>query len=100
MKKGESILVGFLVGALTGISFGILYAPEKGTQLRRRLSYRLDKYRNILAGVMEQLIETQEKIVSTAKVEEKKRKEEMIEKAEKLMTEIDDLSHKIKSRVN
>ncbi len=100
MKKGESLLVGFVVGALAGMSLGILYAPEKGTQVRRRLSYRLDKYRNLLAGLMDQLVENKEKFVSTAKVEEKKRKEEMIEKAEKLMTEIDDLSNKIKARAN
>lgn len=100
MKKRESILLGFLVGTVAGMSLGILYAPEKGTQIRRRLSYRLDKYRNVLAGLLDQLVENKEKFVSTAKVEEKKRKEEMIEKAEKLMTEIDDLSNKIKSRVN
>lgn len=100
MKKGESALLGFVIGIFAGVSVGLLYAPEKGTHVRRRLSYRLDKYRNILSGVIDQLVESKQKFESTAKVEEKKRKEAMIEKAEQLMTEIDDLSNKIKSRVN
>jgi gas vesicle protein len=100
MKKGESALLGFFIGILAGVSVGLLYAPEKGTHVRRRLSYRLDKYKKILSNTLDQLIESKAKYESSAKVEEKKRKEAMIEKAEKLMTEIDDLSNKIKSRVN
>ncbi len=100
MKKGGSILLGFLFGIVTGVTVGMLYAPEKGTHTRNRLSYRLDRYRNILANLIDQLIEEKEKMVSAAKVEEQRRKSEMKEKAEKLMTEIDDLSNKIKTRVN
>jgi gas vesicle protein len=100
MKKKESILLGFLVGALAGVTFGVLYAPEKGTNIRHRLTYRLDKYRNLLANLLDQLVDEKGKIVNSAKVEELKRKDEMKEKAEKLMTEIDDLSNKIKSRAN
>jgi gas vesicle protein len=52
-KKTNTTLV-FLAGALTGaaagVAFGMLFSPEKGTEIRDRLSFRLDKYRDKRSG--------------------------------------------------
>jgi gas vesicle protein len=47
MSKKSGALMAFLSGAAIGAVLGILYAPDKGTNTREKLSYKLDKYKGL-----------------------------------------------------
>lgn len=46
-RDNGSGFLAFLSGAALGAIVGILYAPDKGKNTRDRLSYQLDKYKDI-----------------------------------------------------
>jgi len=43
MNTATKFLFGFLAGTLTGVSLGLLLAPEKGSETRKALRDRFDK---------------------------------------------------------
>ena len=97
MSKGSSNLLAFVVGAATGGVLGILYAPDKGSNTRDKLSYQLDKYKKQLEELLEDLINGKMEISSEAKEEGEKVISDARLKAEKLLTDVDDLIDQIKS---
>ena len=97
MSKGSSNLLAFVVGAATGAVLGILYAPDKGSNTRDKLSYQLDKYKKQLEELLEDLINGKMEISSEAKEEGEKVISDARLKAEKLLTDVDDLIDQIKS---
>jgi gas vesicle protein len=44
MKTGWTILTAFIGGAVLGTTAGLLFAPEKGENQRRKIKETLDKY--------------------------------------------------------
>ena len=56
MSKGSNLFA-FLSGAAVGAIVGILYAPDKGENTRDKLSYRLDKYKEMLESLLEDIAE-------------------------------------------
>jgi len=85
------------MGTVTGVLIGILYAPDKGSNTRDRLSYKLDKYKSMLEEMIDDLISGKEFPVSAAKTEGQKVIDDAKERAEKLLEDVDNLIEHIKS---
>ncbi len=96
MRNSTNFILGAFTGALVGSALAIIYAPEKGSTTRDRISYRLNTYASDLSELIEKLSMEKEK-VSEAKrkgelvVEDaKKRAEDLIHEAENLLDTIED----------
>jgi gas vesicle protein len=97
MSKTGTIL-GFLTGLSTGIAVGIMYAPDKGSNTRDKLTFLLDKYRSKLQELTDALIEGKELHLSEAKSEGQKVIDDAKVKAEKLLEDVDNLLGQIKGK--
>lgn len=98
MGKKTIGLLSFLSGATTGAILGILYAPDKGTETRDRLSYRLERFRSKLSELSEDLIAGKDAIPSVAKSEGQRVIQNARSKAEKLLGDVDQLINQINSQ--
>ena len=95
-KNSSSALIAFLAGAAAGAILGILYAPDKGSNTREKLSYRLDKYKKILEEFLNDLVAGKEHLTSEAKSQGQKVVSEAKGKAERLLEDVDDLLEQIR----
>ena len=98
MSNGSKTLLAFLFGAASGAILGLLYAPEKGSHTRDKLSFHLDKYRKQLEDLVQELINAREMPDSEAKSEGKKVIQEAKAKAEQLLDDVNDLIGQIKNK--
>lgn len=99
-KFPQGFILGILSGTIIGSFITLLYAPDKGTNTRDKISYRLNNYLDELSNLVERL-KYENNIVSDAKkegdlvVEEaQKRAEDLITEAEKLLENIGDSKKK------
>lgn len=97
MSKTSNILF-FVSGAAVGAAAGILFAPEKGRETRSWLSYRLEKYRDTLSDLLEELVDDRGRVTSSAKSEGQRVIQDAKDKAEKLLGDVDSLINEINSR--
>ena len=97
MSKKTNTLFSFLLGASAGAILGILYAPDKGSNTRDKLSYKLDKYKVLLEDLLEEIINGKDIPVSAAKSEGQQVIDNAKERAEKLLADVDNLIEHIKS---
>ena len=97
MSKKSNTLFSFLLGATTGAILGILYAPDKGSNTRDKLSYKLDKYKVLLEDLLEDIINGKDIPTSAAKSEGQQVIDNAKERAEKLLEDVDNLIEHIKS---
>ena len=100
MSNKSNTFFSFLLGVATGAILGILYAPDKGTNTRDRLSFRLDKYKSMLEDLLEDLIDGKDLPISAAKTQGQKVIDDAKERAEKLLEDVDNLIDHIKSEEN
>jgi len=92
-KNSSNTLIAFLAGAAVGAIIGILYAPDKGSNTREKLSYRLDKYKKILEDFLGDMVN--EKNHAVTETEAKSQGDRVVseakEKAERLLDDVDEL---------
>ncbi|MCA8832897.1 MULTISPECIES: YtxH domain-containing protein [Hymenobacter] len=98
-SKTTTGILCFAGGALTGAVIGLLYAPEKGRETRSWLSYQLEKYRETLADLTENLVTSRaDQGPSSAKSEGQRVIQDAKSKAEQLLGDVDQLINQINSR--
>ncbi|MDH4057555.1 MAG: YtxH domain-containing protein [Cyclobacteriaceae bacterium] len=97
MSKKGGALFAFLSGAALGAMLGILYAPDKGTNTREKLSFKLDKYKDMLEQFLDDLVKGKETPLTTeAKSQGAKVVSEAKNKAERLLEDVDELLSQIR----
>lgn len=93
-----AVLAGILTGAAIGASFGVLYAPDKGKNTRDKLTYQLDKYRDRLKELIDELVEGRDEHTNVAKYEGQRVINDAREKAERLLGDVEQLMGQIRKR--
>ena len=97
MSRKSNSLLTFILGAAAGATMGILFSPDKGSNIRGKLSYKLDKYKVLLEELLEDLVNDVELPISQAKTKSEKVISDAKEKAEKLLEDVDSLIGHIKN---
>ena len=96
-KNSNNALIAFLAGAAAGAILGVLYAPDKGSNTREKLSFRLDKYKKVLQDFLDDLVTGKDSPLTTeAKSLGQKVVSEAKGKAERLLEDVDELLEQIR----
>jgi gas vesicle protein len=98
MSKSSRSFWAFVVGAAAGAVVGILYAPDKGENTRNKLYYQLNKYRDQLKQLINDIVDGKEVIETTAKSEGKKVVQDAKIKAERLLEDVEKMMTQIKAK--
>jgi len=95
-NNSGSTFFAFLLGIITGGILGLLFAPEKGSTTRDKLSFLLDKYKNKLEDIVQDVVEGKEIVQNQAKSDGERIISDAKSKAEQLLDDVNGLMKKIK----
>lgn len=102
MSKSKDFTLGLLSGALAGSVIALLYAPDKGSNTRDILSYRLSSYMDELTHLIDKLSDEKESISEAKRKgdlvvkDARKRAEDLINEAEDLLGSIEKAKENVK----
>ncbi|MGF1534772.1 MAG: YtxH domain-containing protein [Bernardetiaceae bacterium] len=96
MNKTVNIFLGITIGLAVGASVGLLYAPRKGRETRDKINYRLDKARDKLRELVDDLSQGDD-LPNVAQEESEKVASEVRNKAQSLLSEVEDYIQKIQN---
>jgi len=88
--------IGLLIGAAAGFALGVLFAPEEGKKLRRKLAYQLEHIGESVADLIDQTI-GEKKVPGNAKRESDNLVETARQKANVISHDIDALLDEMRS---
>lgn len=102
----KGFFLGLFSGATVGSLFALLYAPDKGSTTRDRLSYRLNNYLNELNELVDELRTERNDIVSDAKLkgdqvveDAQKKAEDLISEAEQLLKSLQETKKEVSGKI-
>ncbi len=95
-KDSKNSFLAFLFGLMAGGMLALLYAPEKGSNTRDRLSFLLDKYKKRMEEIMSEFVEGKDLSDNEAKSEGEKTIVNAKQKADELLEEVNGLINRIK----
>ncbi len=89
--------LGILIGAAAGFALGVLFAPEEGKKLRRKLAYQLEHLGESVADLIDEAI-SEKKVPGVAKRESDSLVENARQKANVISHDIDALLDEMRSQ--
>lgn len=94
MSNTKNFTLGLISGALAGSIIALLYAPDKGSNTRDLVSYRLSSYLDELTHLIDK-IDSEKQSISDAKRQGDLVVEDARHRAEDLLREAENLLHSI-----
>lgn len=95
MNKGTIGFLSLLTGAALGLSVGVLFAPDKGSNTRGRVSYNLYRFKAALEDILKEL-QSNDLPDSAAKSEGERVITDAKVKAEELLKDVETLIGQIR----
>lgn len=95
MNKGTIGFLSLLTGAALGLSVGVLFAPDKGSNTRGRVSYNLYRFKAALEDILREL-QSDDLPDSAAKSEGERVITDAKVKAEELLKDVETLIGQIR----